>query len=38
MFTTPEEAALAYNKKSKELFGEEGKVNVLKKGMKKEDD
>jgi hypothetical protein len=29
MFDTPEEAAEAYNKKSKELFGDEGKVNKL---------
>lgn len=38
MFSTPEEAAMAYNKKSKELFGEEGKFNVLKKTSKKEED
>ena len=38
MFATPEEAAMAYNKKSKELFGEEGKVNVLKKTSKKDSD
>jgi hypothetical protein len=31
MFDTPEEAAEAYNKKSRELFGEEGKVNKIKK-------
>jgi len=30
MFSTPEEAALAYNKKSRELYGEEGKVNIIK--------
>ena len=36
MFATPEEAAMAYNKKSKELFGDEGKVNILKKASKKE--
>jgi hypothetical protein len=30
MFDTPEEAADAYNKKSKELFGEEGKLNKIK--------
>ncbi len=30
MFNTPEEAALAYNKKSKELFGDNGKQNVIK--------
>lgn len=31
MFDTAEEAALAYNKKSRELFGEDGKINVIKK-------
>lgn len=31
MFDTAEEAAEAYNKKSKELFGEEGKLNRVKK-------
>ena len=31
MFDTPEEAALAYNKKSKELFGDSGKINAIKK-------
>ena len=30
MFDTPEEAALAYNKKSKELYGDDGKLNVVK--------
>lgn len=30
MFSTAEEAALAYNKKSRELYGENGKVNVIK--------
>jgi hypothetical protein len=30
MFDTAEEAALAYNKKSKELYGEEGKINIIK--------
>lgn len=30
MFSTPEEAALAYNKKSRELYGENGKINVIK--------
>lgn len=30
MFATAEEAALAYNKKSRELYGEDGKVNVIK--------
>ncbi len=29
MFDTAEEAALAYNKKSRELFGEDGKLNVI---------
>ncbi len=32
MFATAEEAAMAYNKKSKELYGEDGKINVIKKG------
>ena len=31
MFDTPEEAAEAYNKKSRELFGDEGKMNKIKK-------
>lgn len=30
MFATAEEAALAYNKKSRELYGEDGKINVIK--------
>ncbi len=30
MFATPEEAALAYNKKSREFYGEEGKINIIK--------
>ena len=30
MFDTAEEAAMAYNKKSKELYGDDGKVNVIK--------
>lgn len=30
MYDTPEEAALAYNKKSKELYGEDGKINIIK--------
>lgn len=34
MFDTPEEAAKAYNKKSKELYGEDGKINVIKKVKK----
>lgn len=29
MFSTPEEAALAFNEKSKELFGDEGKLNSV---------
>ena len=29
MYDTPEEAALAYNKKSLELYGDEGKLNVI---------
>lgn len=29
MFDTPEEAAAAYNKRSKEVFGEEGKINKV---------
>ncbi|MCB0642578.1 MAG: hypothetical protein KDC44_13105, partial [Phaeodactylibacter sp.] len=35
MFSTAEEAALAYNKKSRELYGEEGKINIIKKGNAK---
>lgn len=34
MFATAEEAAMAYNKKSKELYGEDGKINVIKKKKK----
>ncbi len=30
MFDTAEEAALAYNKKSKEIYGDQGKLNVIK--------
>jgi hypothetical protein len=33
MYATAEEAAIAYNKKSKELYGEDGKINVIKKGV-----
>lgn len=29
MFDTPEEAAAAYNKRSREVFGEEGKINKV---------
>jgi len=36
MFDTPEEAALAYNKKSRELYGDDGKVNVIKKSTTEE--
>ena len=31
MFDTPEEAALAYNTKSLELYGQQGKLNIIKK-------
>lgn len=31
MFATAEEAALAYNKKSRELYGEDGKINHINK-------
>ena len=34
MFSTAEEAAMAYNKKSKELYGDDGKINVIKKKVK----
>jgi AP2 domain len=30
MFDTPEEAALAYNRKSKEIYGDTGKLNIIK--------
>jgi hypothetical protein len=30
MFDTPEEAAVAYNKMSKEVYGEDGKINRVK--------
>ncbi|HMO41148.1 MAG TPA: hypothetical protein PKC76_14890 [Saprospiraceae bacterium] len=29
MFATPEEAALAYNKKSREIYGDDGKINII---------
>lgn len=29
MYATPEEAALAYNRKSVELYGSEGKINII---------
>ncbi len=35
MYDTPEEAALAYNKMSRELYGDNGKINVIKKKPKK---
>ncbi|MEZ4992083.1 MAG: hypothetical protein R2824_16795 [Saprospiraceae bacterium] len=38
MFSTAEEAALAYNKKSRELYGDNGKVNVIKAKKENEDD
>ncbi len=31
MFATAEEAAMAYNEKSKELYGDDGKINIIKK-------
>ena len=30
MFDTPEEAALAYNRKSREFYGDTGKLNIIK--------
>ena len=36
MFATAEEAALAYNKKSRELYGDEGKINIIKKNNRTE--
>ena len=36
MYDTPEEAALAYNKKSREIFGEHGKQNVIKSKAKRQ--
>ena len=36
MFDTAEEAALAYNKKSRELYGDNGKINVIKSRKNKE--
>ena len=30
MFSTAEEAAMAYNKKSVELYGDDGKINIIK--------
>lgn len=31
MFSSAEEAAMAYNKKSRELYGEDGKINIIRK-------
>lgn len=36
MFDTAEEAALAYNKKSRELYGDSGKINVIRTRKNKE--
>ena len=36
MFETAEEAALAYNQKSMEVFGSDGKVNIIRKKKRKE--
>lgn len=33
MFATAEEAALAYNKKSRELYGEDGKINYIRRKL-----
>jgi AP2 domain len=38
MFATAEEAALAYNKMSKKLYGDDGKLNVIKSSRKGGDD
>ena len=38
MFDTADEAALAYNKKSRELYGEDGKINVIKSLKSKEEE
>lgn len=32
MYATADEAAMAYNKRSRELYGEDGKINVIRKG------
>ena len=34
MYATPEEAALAYNKMSRKLYGDNGKINVIKSAHK----
>ncbi len=36
MFPTAEEAAIAYNKMSKKLYGDNGKINIIKTGKHKE--
>lgn len=36
MYETAEEAALAYNKKSREIYGDNGKINVIKSRAKRE--
>ena len=33
MFATAEEAALAYNKKSREMYGDDGKINVIRRKL-----
>ena len=33
MFSTAEEAALAYNKKSREMYGDDGKINVIRRKL-----
>ncbi len=38
MFATAEEAALAYNKKSRELYGDDGKINIIKPRKNGEED
>lgn len=38
MFPTAEEAAMAYNRKSKELYGDDGKLNVINKPKKGEEE
>ncbi len=37
MFSTAEEAAMAYNKMSRELYGDDGKINVIKPKKGEED-
>ncbi len=37
MYNTPEEAARAYNKKAKELFGDEARLNKIKRKKKEEE-